>query len=360
MYIIDKERNEAIAVERKSFKDLNFNEVQHLQEWIAKNPSILGEELLIIQKEFSDFEDTSERLDLLAIDKSGNLVIIENKLDDSGRDVTWQALKYVSYCSTLSKSEIVIMYQKYITADESAEESICSFLEKEDISDVLLNNGDQRIILVAANFRKEVTSTVMWLIDHNIKIKCIKITPYMHENNILIDAEQIIPIKDAEDYQIKLAHKKQEEMLATENQANWYNTRIEFWNRLLPALNEKTDLYKKFLPSGNTWWACGDAGFKNTHYNVVFSKSSARVDLSVKSRHVFDNLYKRKNEIEQKFGDKLEWESLARYQRVAYYLRNVSLYDESDWDKMIHFLSANIVRLVDTFKDELEKATSDI
>jgi len=47
----------------------------------------LGEELLIIQKEFSGFSDTNERLDLLTIDYKGNLVIIENKLDDSGKDV---------------------------------------------------------------------------------------------------------------------------------------------------------------------------------------------------------------------------------------------------------------------------------
>ena len=36
-------------------------------------------ELLVNKKEFSRFEDTKERLDLLALDKKGNLVIIENK-----------------------------------------------------------------------------------------------------------------------------------------------------------------------------------------------------------------------------------------------------------------------------------------
>jgi RecB family endonuclease NucS len=41
---------------------------------------------LIIQKEFAGFGDTKERLDLLALDKKGKLVVIENKLDDSGRD----------------------------------------------------------------------------------------------------------------------------------------------------------------------------------------------------------------------------------------------------------------------------------
>jgi hypothetical protein len=41
----------------------------------------------------------------------GNLVIIENKLDDSGRDVTRQALKYASYCSSLSKEEMRVIFQ---------------------------------------------------------------------------------------------------------------------------------------------------------------------------------------------------------------------------------------------------------
>ena len=36
----------------------------------------------------------TERLDLLALDKDGKLVIIENKLDDTGREVVfWQAIK---------------------------------------------------------------------------------------------------------------------------------------------------------------------------------------------------------------------------------------------------------------------------
>jgi hypothetical protein len=42
------------------------------------------------------------------------ILLIENKLDDSGRDVVWQALKYASYCSSLSKSQIVAIHQNCI------------------------------------------------------------------------------------------------------------------------------------------------------------------------------------------------------------------------------------------------------
>jgi len=178
----------------------------HLQEWICKNTDVLGERLLIIQKEFCGFEDTKERLDILALDESGNMVIIENKLDDSGKDVMWQSLKYASYCSGLSKGDIRDIFQKYLDEQgngEIAEKLILEFIGVEDFSEIELNSDDQRIILVAAKFRKEVTSTVMWLLNHNIKVKCLKVTPYELSGQIILDTEQIIPIVDAEEYLIK-------------------------------------------------------------------------------------------------------------------------------------------------------------
>ncbi len=104
---------------------------------MKNNPTAFGEddELLFIQKEFDGFDDTRERLDLLAIDKQGDLVIIENKLDDSGRDVTWQVLKYASYCSSLSKQQIKDIYQSYLDkkgVSENAESNISDFLDAED------------------------------------------------------------------------------------------------------------------------------------------------------------------------------------------------------------------------------------
>ena len=96
MFKIDKSTNRITRLQNKRFSDLGFSERNHLQEWLAYQPDAFGEELLIIQKEFDGFDDTRERLDLLALDKDGNLVIIENKLDDTGRDVGWQALKYAS------------------------------------------------------------------------------------------------------------------------------------------------------------------------------------------------------------------------------------------------------------------------
>ena len=61
------EANSITPLTARTFGELGFKERGNLREWIAKEPSCLGEELLIIQKEFAGFSDTHERLDLLAL-----------------------------------------------------------------------------------------------------------------------------------------------------------------------------------------------------------------------------------------------------------------------------------------------------
>lgn len=354
MFLIDKEKNEAISISKKTFQELEFKERKHLQEWISKNTDILGERLLIIQKEFSGFDDTKERLDLLALDESGNLVIIENKLDDSGRDVVWQALKYASYCSSLTKNDIKDIFQKYLDAKgekEDSEKLICDFLETEDFSEIELNSDDQRIIMIAANFRKEVTSTAMWLLDHNIKIKCIKVTPYELNGQVLLDTEQIIPIVDAEDYLIKIANKKQEELINREKKQTRHTIRVEFWTQLLQEMNEKSDLFKNISPSKDNWIGCG-SGYSGLAYNFVITSNYARIELWINkgaqedNKEIFDSIYKFKGEIESSFGDQLDWQRRddGKGSRIAYWLRDVNVFNEEDWPEMINFLTSNMVK----------------
>ncbi len=127
MYKVDKQENTLHSLQEVSFSSLGFREREHLQEWLAKNPQALtkkeevNDELLIIQKEFAGFDETKERLDLLALDKDGNLVIIENKLDDSGRDVVWQSLKYAGYCANLRQESIIDIFQRYLNQYEPNE-----------------------------------------------------------------------------------------------------------------------------------------------------------------------------------------------------------------------------------------------
>ena len=97
LFRIDPDNRESEAVTEVDFEQLGLRERRDIQEWVAANPRILGDDLLIVGKEFSGFDRTNERLDLLAVDGAGRLVVIELKRDDSGTDVHWQAIKYASY-----------------------------------------------------------------------------------------------------------------------------------------------------------------------------------------------------------------------------------------------------------------------
>jgi hypothetical protein len=363
MFIINREKNEAISLERKTFHELRFKERKNLQEWIEKNTYILGEEdLLIIQKEFSDFDNTKERLDLLALDKDGNLVIIENKLDDSGRDVVWQALKYASYCASFTKEDIRRIFQDYIGSKKNAEEILVNFFDVEDFEELQLNTNDQRIILVAANFRKEVTSTVLWLIEHGVNIKCIKVTPYKYGDNIFLDTEQIIPIKDAEEYLIKIRHKNDEQIKDGNSLKKRHKIRLEFWEKLLEEMNKKSNLFENVSPSKDSWIAHG-SGYGGITYEFGVSKKYAKVYLWInvgdkeKNKKIFDELYNYKDEIEKNLNRKLYWERMdyGKGCRISNMLENVNVYEKDDWNKMINFLTESMINFEKVMKVYLNK-----
>lgn len=289
MFILDQENNQLQKAKVCTFKELHLEERNHLQEWIANEPSSLGEELLIIQKEFDGFADTKERLDLLAIDKQGRLVIIENKLDDSGRDVTWQAIKYASYCSSLSKAEIIQIYQKYLLgSDVSAEDSISEFLGK-PIEDVELNpDNSQRIFFVAANFRKEVTSSVLWLANFGLNIKCFKVTPYQYGNRVLVDFDQIIPIKDTEDYTIKMASKKQEAAQEAGATAARRDKRLAYWLEFADYNKKVNGPFANSNGSPDNWLG-KSLGLAGINCEVLINNVDTRVEISFNLGNKDDN-----------------------------------------------------------------------
>ena len=50
MFTVDHQTNRIAAVKIKTFSELGFTERKHLQEWLAHEPSALGEELLIMNE----------------------------------------------------------------------------------------------------------------------------------------------------------------------------------------------------------------------------------------------------------------------------------------------------------------------
>lgn len=356
MFLIEKDKNRISKIDEKSFIALGFRERENLQEWIVNNPIFFGEELLFIQKEFDGFDETRERLDLLALDKYGDVVVIENKLDDTGRDTMWQVLKYASYCASLSKIQIRSIYQQYLDKygiNENAETNISDFYESDDFEEIELNKS-QRIIMVSGSFRKEVTSTVLWLLNnYKLKIQCFKVTPYSLSEQLFLDVEQIIPVKEAEDYMIKMADKKQDDTVTQDELKSRQALRFEFWRKLLDKVNKsETHIFQNISPSKDNWITAG-VGMSGLGLNFVISKDHCRTELFIsrgsaeENKFVFDELFSRKDQIESDFGGKLIWERLddKKSCRIRYAMNDVSCYDTEEWDNIMNFMIDGMIRM---------------
>lgn len=364
MFRVDLAQNRLSRLVQKRFSDLNLRERDHLQEWLAHLPDALGEELLIIQKEFDGFDETRERLDLLALDKDGNLVVIENKLDDSGRDVTWQALKYTAYVSGLNKTQIVDIYQQYLDrycGGGNAVARICEFIEVEDLGETVLNPGnDQRMMFIAANFRREVTATVLWLLTRGIRAQCFKVTPFGFGDELILDVQQIIPTPEAADFMIGMSTKENDEKVTQDTQKKRHKLRQEFWEAALEQLRAHgVDLYRNISPSRDHWLNAG-SGLRGCPYTLIFSKGEARVELGLgrqdaaENKWLFDQLWADKDKLEADFGAKLDWKRLdgKKACRIVY-AQDFDGYDRENWPTMINWLSAHIRKLEAAFSAPL-------
>lgn len=367
MYKINKSTNNVEKLEKRLFKELKIREREHLQEWIAKNPEMLGEELLIIQKEYDGFNDTNERLDLLAIDKDGGLVIIENKLDDTGRDVVWQALKYTSYCSTLTTSQIVRLYQAYLDKwqnGEDAKQNLLDFLAINE-EEFLLNRNDQRMIFVANNYRKEVTSTVLWLLKKDIQIKCFRATPYSMGDDVFLQVEQIIPLPETAEFMIDAKEKQKEESAKSKTVEESELRLTKFWTLLKNKLKENNiDLFERVTPKPYYYMSIskGPGG-----YNFCIGRHTFRVELyftNDQNKELIDAMAKYKDAIESSFDGKIEWERLEnkKASRIKFEMTKEQasmlegkFNDELYWNDLIVWYADAMVRFYNAVNPYLEK-----
>ena len=200
-------------VPEESFSDAGFKERQDLQQWLRMHPAAFDEPLLIISEEYCEWEDSKRRIDLLAIDEEANLVVIELKRTEDGGHMDLQAIRYAAMISAMGFEDVVQAYSDYLqkhqpSEKENARQLILSFLGMENDSDeVVAVSTTPRILLVSANFSPEITTTVLWLIDCGLNIRCLQVVPYKIGDKHLIDLRQVIPLKQASEYQVRLRKK---------------------------------------------------------------------------------------------------------------------------------------------------------
>lgn len=189
-------------------------EVQHIERWIASAPDVLGERLLVLSRQFNKFDKTKDRSDILALDESSRLVVVELKRDaDAAHDL--QALRYAAYCARFGVDdavELLVEYRKAIGSPVTPDDA--RVVLEEHVVDGALENLDEdlkpRIILVSSSFRVEVTSTCLWLREqYEMDITCIQLVPYVVAGQLVLASSVLIPLPEASEYTVQRDKKLQ-------------------------------------------------------------------------------------------------------------------------------------------------------
>ena len=201
------------SLQKLSLNHAGVRERDDLQRLLRDQIEVLDPDLLIIAEEFGDWDASRRRIDLLAIDRQARLVVVELKRGDTGVHMELQALRYAAMISTMTFEQAVDVYDSYLANRErtvEAEEAILQFLGWPEADEQAFGK-EVRIVLAAADFGKELTTAVLWLNHHDLDIRCVRLSPYTDGTRIFLDVQQVIPLPEAEEFQVRVREKERQE-----------------------------------------------------------------------------------------------------------------------------------------------------
>src|SRR5688572_364872 len=97
-------------IQETSFDLAGVRERLDLQRLLRNQIDVIAPDTLVIAEEFGEWEESKRRIDLLGVDKEGNLVVIELKRTDDGGHMELQGLRYAAMVSTMTFDRVVETY----------------------------------------------------------------------------------------------------------------------------------------------------------------------------------------------------------------------------------------------------------
>lgn len=349
------------AISQASFADLKVNERGDLQRLLRSQIDVLGDELYVLAEEFGDWEDSKRRIDLLAIDSQANLVVIELKRTHDGGHMDLQAIRYASMVSAMTFEGAEQIHGEYLARigepAEDARTRMLTFLGWEEPDEEAFAS-DVRIVLVSEDFGKELTTAVLWLRERDLDIRCVRLRPYQDGEKRLIDVQQIIPLPEANEYQVQLREKEQ---VGRKKRTELYDVHLKFWEGLIAVCRAKKSRHANIKP-GRYHYLGASSGIRGLNLNFVIVKECGIVELYIdrgdaaENKRIFDKLHARKDEIEKAFGDTLSWERLdtKRACRIKHVIeRGGYRTPESQWTEIHSEMVEVMIKFDAALKPEL-------
>lgn len=178
------------SLPKTTFSQAQLQERRDIQRLLRGNASVVAPDTLIIAEEFGDWDESRRRIDLLAVDRDANLVVIELKRTEDGGHMELQAIRYAAMVSTMTFEQAVDVFGRHLAlvgdSETDARVELLEFLGWDEPDEDAFAQ-DVRIVLASAEFSRELTTSVLWLIERGIDIRCVRLQPYSFDGRVLVD-----------------------------------------------------------------------------------------------------------------------------------------------------------------------------
>ena len=166
-----------------------------LESWLTSDISVLDPDLMVIGKQVTT--GYHGRLDLLCIERSGDLVVVEIKSGRTPREVTAQALDYASWVKDLAYDQIVNIADRYLGGSGTLQAAFRERFETELPEQ--LNQG-HRSLVVADSMDASTVRIVRYLAGLGVPINVATVQHFQDESGrellaqvYLIEPEEVRP-----------------------------------------------------------------------------------------------------------------------------------------------------------------------
>lgn len=291
-------------------KDIWKTEDKDFTPWLVENIARLNEDIgFNIQDPQKESRLENFIVDIVGEDNEGK-VIIENQYNKSDHDHLGKLLTYLSNVP-----------------------------------------GTKKAIWIVEEARADHLTTINWLNEnvetcsfYLVKIEVFKIqdSPPAANFDLLAGPSEITKIK---------------QKINVED-SNRGKARFEFWELFLEKSKTKTKMYNNISPRIYAWLGTS-TGLRGVGYNCAVTKNTAQAEIYIdrgkdnpnENKEIFDELEKNKNKIEEKFGDKLEWEPLpdSRACRIKKVIEIGGWQNEEKWEEVHDKLIEYCMKMKETF-----------
>ncbi len=200
-----------------SLQEHSLLERLHLQEWVISNPSVLGDDVLVIASEYgswaadADGAPAHDRLDVLGLDSSGRLVVVELKRGAATRDIHLQAITYAALVSRFTVDTLARAHREFLMRrgrEVDLEEARSRLLDHvgDELDPELLRRP--RLVLIATGFPKQVTHTVVWLSEMNVDIDLVEVSVWQVGDQLVAGFSRIYPIPEVDTFTLAPAREE--------------------------------------------------------------------------------------------------------------------------------------------------------